>query len=146
MALPSQRGPAGPGPARPQLPQIHRWGPVLTNFLHYALKAFRLDFSRTYIDPFWQLLYENVQVMGECDAFVVRRVYKTPARGDERNLALAFGNMLSVYARYEYKTKDVIAHLKGAGLWNGLCEYWRRRKKDPQEVIARALSLRRLAA
>ena len=117
--------------------------PVLTNILRYGMDLFRLDHSGTYVDPFWQLLAEDVQVLGECDTFVVRRVYKTPARGNERNLAMAFGNLISLYARYGYNARTVIKHLKGSGLWKELCLYWGLRGRDPQAVVAKALALRR---
>ncbi|HET8701615.1 MAG TPA: hypothetical protein VFL97_08120, partial [Nitrococcus sp.] len=117
--------------------------PVLTNILHYGMDLFRLDHGGAYVDPFWQLLHEDVQVLGECDTFVVRRIYKTPARGNERNLAMAFGNLISLYARYGYTSRVVIRHLKGSGLWKELCIYWGSRGRDPQEVVAKALALRR---
>ncbi|MBA1149175.1 hypothetical protein H0Z60_19185 [Ectothiorhodospiraceae bacterium WFHF3C12] len=116
---------------------------VLTNFLRYGLNLFRLDYSRIYIDPFWQLLVEDVQVEGEHPTFVVKRRYKTPGRGDERNLGLAFGNMMSLYARYDYSARQVIQHLKGANLWDELCHHWRKRGMDPQTVVEKALALRR---
>lgn len=119
--------------------------PVLTNILHYGMDLFRLDYNTTHVDPFWQLLHEDVQVLGECDTFVVRRIYKTPARGNERNLAMAFGNMISLYARYGYNARTVIKHLKGSGLWKELCIYWGQRNRDPQAVVAKALALRRYA-
>lgn len=34
------------------------------------MDLFRLDDSGAYVDPFWQLLHEDVQVLGECDTFV----------------------------------------------------------------------------
>lgn len=116
----------------------------LTSFLRYGLDVFRLDCSKTYIDPFWQLLYEDVLIRNEVSSFVVRRVYKTPALGSEKNLALAIGNLLSIYARYKYSTSQVIQYLKAAGLWSELCTYWEFSGKDPQEQISKGLALRRL--
>lgn len=118
--------------------------PYLTNVLRYGLSIFRLDWNRSWVDPFWQLLYQDVTVAGECDTFVVRRIYKTHGRGDERNLALILGNMITVYARYGYKTRDVIQGLQGARLWDEMRGYLIERGHDPQEYIDKALSLRRL--
>lgn len=118
--------------------------PVLTNFLRYGMDLFRLDYDRSYVDPFWQLLYQDVHVLGEHDTFVVRRVYKTPGLGNERNLAMAFGNMISLYARYGYTSRVVIRHLKGSGLWKELCICWGRRGLDPQQIVTKALAVRRL--
>lgn len=118
--------------------------PVLTNFLHYGLNTYRLDISRTRLDPFWQLIYEDVTIRGEKEGFIVKRNYKTPGRGDEKNLALAVGNLLSIYARYNYKPRQVIGYLKSAGIWSELCDYWESSGKDPQQEIVVGLTKRRL--
>ncbi|WP_435101037.1 hypothetical protein [Arhodomonas sp. AD133] len=119
--------------------------PVLTNLFRYGLNLFRLHASPTYADPMWQLLFEDVTIHAEATRFVVRRVQKTPGRGNEKNLVLALGNMLSLYAREGYSTRQVIHHLKSAGFWKDLVAYWQARGKDPQKVITHGLQKRILA-
>ncbi|WP_440996601.1 hypothetical protein [Arhodomonas sp. SL1] len=119
--------------------------PYLTSLYQYGLNLFRLDYSCSYIDPFWQLLTEDITIAAEQEMLTVCRVYKTPGRGNEKNLALALGNMLSLYARKGYKAHRVIAHLRRAGFWQDLCAYWRQRDLDPQQVIEHGLAVRRLA-
>lgn len=118
--------------------------PILTNFFHYGLNTYRLDLSRTRIDPFWQLLYQDVTIRGEKEGFIVKRNYKTPGRGNEKNLALAIGNLLSIYARHGYTARQSIGYLKQTGIWEDLCAYWETAGKDPQREITLGLSRRRL--
>lgn len=118
--------------------------PALTNIFQYGLRSFRLDWNRSWIDPMWQLLYEDIHVLGEVEKYEVRRIYKTEGRGDERNLVLILGNMITVYARYGYQTSQVIGYLRGAGLWDEIRKYLMSRHHDPQEYISRGLALRRL--
>lgn len=119
--------------------------PFLNSLYRYGLSLFHLDYSCSYADPFWQFLTEDVSITAEEEMLAIRRVYKTPGRANEKNLALALGNMLSLYARKGYKAHRVIAHLRRAGFWQDLCAYWRRRQVDPQQVIEHGLAVRRLA-
>ncbi len=119
----------------------------LTGLWIYALDAYRLDASRTYIDPFWQLLREDVQFLAPARDLVYRRTRKTPGVGNEKNLMLALGNMLSVYARHGFRVKRVMGYLRSSGMWSDLMGYAYERQMSPSEFeqwIAKGLSVRRL--
>ncbi|MEM7173196.1 MAG: hypothetical protein AAF530_23740 [Pseudomonadota bacterium] len=115
-----------------------------TDIWCYGLSTFRLDLSRTYVDPFWQLLYEDIQMGCQPRREMIKRVYKGPGSSEQRNVGLAIGNLLSVFAREKRSPRDAIQALKKAGVWKKFVMYQRLQGRDPQAEIVQGLSRRRL--
>ena len=117
----------------------------LNDLWQYGLSIFRLDQSRKYIDPFWQLLYEDVEICVNPRRELVKRVYKGPGTSEYRNLCLCIGNALSIYARESLSPTQAIDRLRRAGLWRKYAHYARQHGNDPQADVTKGLLRRRLA-
>ncbi|TDT43593.1 hypothetical protein DES49_1416 [Halospina denitrificans] len=62
-------------------------------------------------------------------------------------IALAFGNLLSIYARNRFSPQQVWHCLKKSGLWDDLTQYYRRRDMTSDmlyELVRDGLLQRRL--
>lgn len=126
---------------------FHRFFDVaqyLTSIWKYALGTFRLDADDRYIDPLWQLLYEDIDFGSKHKAVEIKRVYPNPSGSLARNVDYAIGNMLSVFARHNLSTGKAIKFIMRSGLWLDFCEIQINRGNDPQAFIEKNLSLRRL--
>ena len=99
----------------------------LTGLWKYALKSNRYESKRDWVHPIWTKLREDVRFGHAAPDLMYKRVKKTPGVGNEKNVALAFGNLLSVYARNNFNAKQAWDCLKRSGLWEDLCNYYRRR-------------------
>ena len=110
----------------------------------YGLSIFRLDWSRTYIDPLWRWLYEDVRITDIPKRDMLKRVYKWPGTCEQRNVCLSVGNALSVYARDGLTTAAVIERLRRDGHWKRFGRYAKDRGRDPQVLIRDGLLRRRL--
>lgn len=114
----------------------------------YALNSYRLDASRTYLDPFWQILLEDVIWSEPCPNLTYRRVKKTPGEGNERNVQIALGNLLSIYVRNGFSNKQAIHYLQQSGIWNDLLNLSMKKELSPsmlREWLCKQLDIRRLA-
>ncbi len=121
--------------------------PHLTGLWQKGLDSYRLDSTRTYIDPFWQLISEDVNVYQPATGILYKRAKKQPGFGNEKNLLLALGNMLSIYARNKFTTKQAYDCLKASGIWQDLVDYFYRKMNGVDqiyELIDKALNIRRL--
>jgi len=121
--------------------------PHLTGLWRSSLDSYRLDLSRTYIDPFWQLLREDLQFFGRDPDVFYKRKRKEPGVGGLRNVAMALGNLLAVYAKNSFTTKQALHYLKNSGLWNDLLNWQWNKQMGHLEFAAwveRELSIRRL--
>lgn len=121
----------------------------LSNLWAYALDRFRLDFNRTYVDPFWTVLNEDTEWCKPASDFIPKRQYKTAGVGNERNVALALGNLLSIYARNNLSARKAWSCLKKSGLWRDLMGYIKARditRSDLYDLIERGLLERRLTS
>ena len=81
--------------------------------------------------------------------FVYRREYKTPGVGNGKNVVLALGNMLSIYARNKFSAHYALQCLKESGIYIDACEYFRSRgldKSDMYRFIEDGLIHRRLSS
>jgi len=123
----------------------------------YALDVFRLEVAAygygSYVDPAWQLLRDDVKFSEHEGTFLYRRVYKTPGVGNERNLMLAVGNLLSCYARNRYEVAFAFKCLKKSGIYPDLYNYMAGRaylrqqafsERDVYLYVQRAISERML--
>jgi hypothetical protein len=106
----------------------------------YGLDVFRLELSAhghgTYVDPAWQLLREDIKFAEPEGNFLYRRVYKTPGIGNEKNLMLAVGNLLSCYARHRYNANFAFQCLKKSGIYDDLYNYMARRAHHRQAFFS----------
>ncbi|MCP8686067.1 hypothetical protein [Marinobacterium sedimentorum] len=121
----------------------------LGNIWRYALQNFRLDCSRDYVHPLWTLLEQDAEFYPPSPSFTEKRMYKRPGIGNEKNVALALGNLLSIYARNNISARQAWKCLKKSGMWADLMGYCKQRKVSKDElfeVIEQGLKERRLAS
>lgn len=119
----------------------------LTGLWRKGLDSYRLDKTRTYIDPFWQMISDDVEVYQPAKALLYKRAKKQPGFGNEKNVLLALGNLLSIYARNKFTTHQAYQYLKASGIWEDLTAYWYVRMNGIDQIyefIDKALNLRRL--
>lgn len=73
----------------------------LTDLFRYGLQNCRYMYDKTHIHPLWQLLHEDIQFLHPaCDDALFKRTYtKNDTSAIAHNIAIALGNLLSIYAR-----------------------------------------------
>jgi len=79
--------------------------------------------------------------------FMYKRARKAPGLGNEKNVTLAFGNLISIYARQGYRTYEAVRFLQRSGMWDDLAQYYRRRGVDSgqfRQIVEQKLIERRL--
>lgn len=121
----------------------------LGNLWRYALQNFRLDCSRHHVHPLWTILEHDAEFYPPSPSFTEKRMYKRPGIGNEKNVALALGNLLSIYARNNISARQAWKCLKKSGMWADLMGYCKQRKvsKDGMfEIIEQGLMERRLTS
>lgn len=121
----------------------------LPNLWAYGLDRFRLDLNRRFIDPAWTILLQDAEWWPPSKSFVAKRQYKRPGVGNERNVALALGNLLSIYARNNMSARKAWHCLKKSGMWADLVAYTKARKISQGELfelISQGLQERRLTS
>ena len=130
--------------------------PFLTGLWRYGLDCFRLELRgesvrSRWLDPFWQILNEDISISCRDSVMPYKRVKKSPGLGNEKNLLICVGNYISIAARYRWDTKRVIAGLQSAGLYDDLFFYMQRKANndyrafDESEIfqmISRNLNIR----
>lgn len=122
---------------------------VLANLWQYALDSYRYDLDAKHVHPLWTLLSEDAKWYPPSTSFIAKRQYKTPGIGNERNVALAFGNLLSIYARNNITANTAWKFLKKSGLWADLITYCKARdisKAELYQVMEKRLLERRLTS
>ncbi|HRD67116.1 MAG TPA: hypothetical protein PKY50_13300, partial [Candidatus Competibacter sp.] len=109
----------------------------LTGLFRYGLTSFRLNavsslasknasfYRGLYIDPFWQLLMQDVQILAPDSGLTYKRQSKKPGQGGRKNLLLAVGNLMSIHARNGLTPAQSLQCLMSAGLWQDYVEYIR---------------------
>ncbi|MEO5370091.1 MAG: hypothetical protein H7833_08485 [Magnetococcus sp. DMHC-1] len=129
--------------------QFDSWNvvyPYLTDFWKYGLKRNRLDYNSTYIDPFWQLLIEDV-VFVKVKGIEVKRKKKEDPSGIQKNISLIIGNLITLYAREGFNADDVMVELRKLSFWPLVVRSYEMRGKsisDIKQQIAKGLCYRRL--
>ena len=121
--------------------------PHLADLWRYALQNNRLDHSRVYIDPVWQLLIEECRFDHPPSGFYFVRKKKESLGNTAKNYALIIGNMITVCARKGYKTTHVMRELKKLAFYDDIVRSYIARGKSETELreqVEKALSLRRL--
>lgn len=105
----------------------------LTGLWRYALHNYRFELEHPkyaeviYWHPLWQLFYQDVTFLKPAKDLLYKRIKKTPGDGNERNVAAALGNMLSIYARNRFTVDQAMKYIKESGIYNDLCNYFHRR-------------------
>ncbi|MEJ1364285.1 MAG: hypothetical protein RPU42_04180 [Candidatus Sedimenticola sp. (ex Thyasira tokunagai)] len=113
----------------------------------YALNSNRLDMSRTYIDPFWQLLIEDCVFTHPASGFFISRKKKESVGRSDKNYALIIGNLITVCARQHMNARQVHDQVKKLSFYEDILSAYRSRGKtegDLREQIEKGLCLRRL--
>ncbi|QDF97684.1 hypothetical protein CJ010_14670 [Azoarcus sp. DD4] len=122
----------------------------------YGLNSFRSERrvsarGARYYAPMWQFLLDDVRWSCPDGDFAYRRVKKTPGVGNEKNLMLALGNLLSVYARNGFNATRAYACIKASGIYDDLYNYFEKRayfrlqcfqESDIYQFVEKALNLR----
>nr|CDQ34849.1 hypothetical protein BN993_04316 [Virgibacillus halodenitrificans] len=122
--------------------------PHLSGIWRTALQSYRLDLTRgKLIDAVWQLFQEDARFYAHTPDFFYKRARKTPGLGNEKNVALVVGNLISLYARQGFTTAQAMRGLHFCGAWEDIANYYRRRGLDRaqlHELISQRLVERRL--
>lgn len=119
----------------------------LTGLWQYALRSNRYEYRKDWVHPIWTFLRDEVSFGHKAPPIAYKRQKKTPGCGNEKNVALAFGNLLSIYARNRFNAQQAWHCLKKSGLWNDLKSYYRRREITERmlyEMVRDGLTQRRL--
>lgn len=122
--------------------------PHLSGIWRTALQSYRLDLTRgKLIDAAWQLFQEDARFYAHTPDFFYKRARKTPGLGNEKNVALVVGNLISIYARQGFTAAQAMRGLMNSGAWDDIANYYRRRGLDRaqlHELISQRLVERRL--
>lgn len=121
--------------------------PHLTGLWQYALQGNRYEVKRDRVHPIWTKLREDIGFGYSAPDLMYKRVKKEPGCGNEKNVSLAFGNLLSIYARNRFSTRRAWECLKQSGLWDDLLNYYQRReltKNELYQLVEDGLIKRRL--
>lgn len=141
--------------------------PHLNGLFRYGLGNFRLNavssassrsssfYRGVYIDPMWQLLLQDVEFYAPDPGLSYKRVSKKPGQGGLKNIHLAVGNLLSVYARKRFTPWQAVKALQHSGIWEEYAAYFRSKfdqvltdnvlVQKVAEVVAEGLQVRTLA-
>lgn len=123
--------------------------PHLGGLWNYALNNFRYDLNSRYIHPVWSVFMTESGFDQFQHDFVYRRKYKTAGLGNEKNIAIALGNMLSIFARNKISAGKAHAFIKKSGIYNDILRYYKARGMDRADVfrfIENGLIQRRLTS
>lgn len=121
--------------------------PHLTGLWRSAMQSYRLDYSRGLIDPVWQLFLQDARFYAMEPGFLYKRARKSPGIGNEKNVALVVGNLISLYARQGFSTHQAMQGLQRCGAWDDIANYYRLRGLDSAQLrhlISQRLVERRL--
>jgi len=128
----------------------------LQGLWRYGLESFRLEDTqgtKRYLSPFWQFIRDDLSFGCPVGDFIYKRVKKTPGIGNEKNLMLAVGNLLSVYARNRFTADYAFDCIKKSGIYDDLYNYFANRfgrralcvnESDIYQFVQKALQLRTL--
>lgn len=97
--------------------------PHLTGLYKYALDNFRLHHTKNYISPFWQLLIEDLEILGPCKPLWYKREYKAESSSSRRNVAFWLGNAMRLFARQQFEVDYVVNYFMKSGLLKDLKAY-----------------------
>jgi hypothetical protein len=119
----------------------------LTDIWRYALRKNVLMLDKKLIDPFWQLLLEDVEFLVPAQNTVICRKKKQSVDPVAKNVTALIGNIISMSARQGLTANGVMANLRRLACWTFIDAYYRSRglnESDLRQAIEKGLSLRRL--
>ncbi|EGW20655.1 hypothetical protein [Methylobacter tundripaludum] len=123
----------------------------LTDLWRYALERNRLMIDgdpRGYLNPFWQLLMQDVHFYVPAQGVKISRKKKEAVDPIARNITSVIGNLVSIMARRNDCTvRHVMRQLHNLHIWPEIQTYYRSRGKDDddlREQIKEGLEKRRL--
>ncbi len=119
----------------------------LTGLWRYALQGNRYEAKKNWVHPIWSKLRDDISFGHPAPHLLYKRAKKQPGCGNEKNVGLAFGNLLSIYARNRFNARQAWDCLKKSGLWEDLCNYYRRRdirENELFQLVEDSLTKRRL--
>lgn len=97
----------------------------------YGFDSFRLELQEKgvgrYVDAAWQLFRDDVHFVEPVANMEFRRVRKVPGDGNERNIGLAFGNILSIFARNRVSAEKAWECLRNSGIYDDIFYMMQRR-------------------
>lgn len=100
----------------------------LTGLWQFSMDNFRLDDTKTYINPFWQWLRDDMVFFDSPKLEIdYKRMYKSPlevGRPSARSIAICFGQLCSIYGRNGYTLNKAVQHLQNSGIWENLAEMY----------------------
>jgi hypothetical protein len=88
------------------------------------LQRNRLDYSSQYIDPFWQLLRDDVQFYHPANGLWIRRLKKESVQPVGRNYSQIIGNLVTVAARMGWKTTQLMKELKKLSFFDDILRWY----------------------
>lgn len=121
----------------------------LTAIWRFALFKNRLhsDVKRKHLHPFWQLLMEDVEFLKPSDGLILKRKKKQTVASIGKNLSLALGNMISIWARNRLSYAAVMRQIKNLSFYQDLVDYYHSRGLTEchlKDYVRDSLILRRL--
>jgi len=105
----------------------------LKSLWQYALDAIRYDYNTAWVQPIWCLLHDDVG-FERASKKVLKRLYKTPGLGNEKNVALFLGNFVSIVARNGVSARRAWGFLKASGCWEDILRYYLNRGMDKDDL------------
>lgn len=120
---------------------------MLTDLWRYALLRNRLDYSTVYVDPFWQLLMQDVEFLHPSNGFRISRKKRVSVAPLAHNFSLVVGNLISIGARYGWDARQLLKQMRALHFFDDLLQWYRLRGFDESKVrehLGKALLQRRL--
>lgn len=97
----------------------------LQGLWNYCINNFRLEYSRTYVDPIWQKISEDVRFFDIHPTFIYARSQKkTGGVPTRRNVAMWLGNYLRLASRRGFFPSIVVDSILSSGFDSELCDYF----------------------
>lgn len=121
--------------------------PFLTSLWRYALSRNKLlTEDSKYLDPFWQLLMQDVRFSAPAKS-ITRRQKKTSTDPIAHNIGALIGNLISISARQGFNVGQVMSQIRFMTIYPQIMSYYRSRglnEEDLRQHVEKALLLRRL--
>lgn len=96
----------------------------LTGLFRYFLANFRLHHNKNFIDPLWQLLFEDVKICAPMKPLFYQRSYKGQSSRSKRNVAFWMGNAMRLFARNDYRAEYIVKYFLESGLLSEFKDYF----------------------
>ncbi|MEC4749805.1 hypothetical protein [Methylomicrobium sp. Wu6] len=120
----------------------------LTDIWRYAISKNVLMLDKKLIDPFWQLLLEDVEFLVPAQNTFICRKKKQSVDPVSKNITSIVGNMISLCARQRMNANQVYSQLRLLAVWPMIDAYYRSRgiyKSEFIQFLEKLLCLRRIA-